>query len=313
MCDKVVVLTLNYNQNQFTLDCIDSLINLDYQNIEIIVIDNGSEEHNKIELEKSLPSGVIFSSINPNRGYVGGINYGLELAIQRCPAYILIMNNDAIIDKHAISALVEASKMYNDNAIVTGKVYHFDNPNKLQYVGSECISERFLEYRSLGANENDIGQYEKISERYLLDDIFWLIPFEVYKKLGPYSECFYLQGESTDYSIRAKKNGVNLIYTPYAKIWHKGSATIGGRDFNPELAFWRVKSSLILRYLHLKRSDFSIYLIKQILNIIRTFLVSAYHSINGDKNRIAYAIGKFNGLVSFFKWLIIHNGCRQYN
>ena len=46
----------------------------------------------------------------------------------------------------------------------------------------------------------------------------------------------------------AHEKGYKLLYTPDAKLWHKGSASIGGRNFNPVLAYWNMQSSLILKY-----------------------------------------------------------------
>ena len=93
----------------------------------------------------SNDSRIILKRIIQNRGYVGGINYGLEEGIKLNPDYFLIMNNDTIIDKNAITELVNACKRHEDKAIVTGKVYHYEEPNKLQNIGY-YFKNKYLDY-----------------------------------------------------------------------------------------------------------------------------------------------------------------------
>src|ERR1035437_422577 len=178
MKEKVIVLTLNYNQNDYTIKCINSLINSSYNYYNVLLIDNGSTEENYLQLQRELnkDSRIILKRLMQNCGYVGGINYGLEEGIKLDPDYFLIMNNDTSIDKNAISELVRTSKEYENKAIVSGKAYNYDEPNKLQLVGFKIVNNKLLIYEKIGIDEIDHGQYDKILEMDNLDDIFWLIP-----------------------------------------------------------------------------------------------------------------------------------------
>src|ERR1035437_10608836 len=152
MEEKVVVITLNYNQNDYTIKCINSLLDSTYKNFIILLIDNGSKEEHYLRLQKDLnkDSRIILKRIVQNCGYVGGINYGLEEGIKLDPDYFLIMNNDTSIDKNAISELVRTSKEYENKAIVSGKAYNYDEPNKLQLVGFKIVNNKLLIYEKIG-------------------------------------------------------------------------------------------------------------------------------------------------------------------
>lgn len=300
---KVIVITINYNQNQYTLDCIQSILKSDYPNYKVLLVDNGSEQENVKKLGEKINNKVNLQKINPNRGYVGGINYGLEEGRKLNPDYFLIMNNDTIIDSRAISVLVNTCETYNNKAIVTGKVYHYDEPKKIQDIGYACANKITLTYKRLGHNQIDQGQYDKVSERDMLDDVFWLFPTQLYNEIGEYSKYFWVNAEQADYALRAKMTGYKLVFTPYAKLWHKGSVSIGGRDYNPKLAYWNVQSSLILRFLHLKKKHFIIFYFSTIESIIRTYLKSVYLFITGKENLFRYANAKFKGWLYFNKWI----------
>ena len=314
MESKVIIITLNFNQNQYTLDCINTLLKSDYQNFQVLLIDNGSTKENTNDFKKRLPEDkrIIFHEIYPNRGYVGGINYGLAEAAKLNNDYFLIMNNDTIIDKKAISELVSTCRRYNDKAVVTGKVYHYDEPNKIQDVGYYFKDKKYLFCNRIGVNEVDNGQFDEECERDLIDDVFWLFPYKLYKEIGGYSNYFWFNNEQADFALRSKMGGYILVYTSQAKLWHKGSLSIGGRDFNPAMVYWTIQASLIYRYLHLSKGNFSKYYFKTVFSILRTFVKSIFLRFKGI-NRFKYAYAKYKGLTYFNKWLFVKNKNTGYN
>jgi GT2 family glycosyltransferase len=277
MKNQVLIMTINYNQNAYTLDCVRSILQSSHQNIILHLIDNGSTEQNYIDLQDLLPDDerLALHRIVDNKGYVGGINYGFESGASLDPDYYLIMNNDTLLDKDAVSELFSAAKRYNNNAIVSGKVYHYDNKNYLQTIGNAKSKKGLLDYPEVVKNrrEEDIGQYDEEMEMGMLDDIYWMIPKEVFNKVGLYSDYFFLYGEQADYALRAVKMGVRLIYTPKAKLWHKGSITTSnGNTKSAKLEYWRTFATLKLAFLHLPQQEFKAFQISWILkNLLKRF------------------------------------------
>ena len=216
---KVAVITLNYNQIEYTVDCVKSLLKSDYPNFEIILVDNGSSEENFEILKNRLPKDdrLNIPRLVKNLGYVGGINFGLEKANETNCEYFLIMNNDTLIDKNAINELVITSEKHNSKAIVSGKVYNYDEKDTLQYIGNVYGDKKvILDSKSpiKDRREKDTGQYDEEMEMAMTDDIMWVIPRKIFQDIGYYSEYFFLYGEQTDYALRAQKKGFRLIYAP---------------------------------------------------------------------------------------------------
>lgn len=305
---KVVIITLNFNQNQFTLECVRSLLESEYGNYQILLIDNGSTAENLSELEKLLPydTRLILHKLTPNRGYVGGINYGLEIFGEHDPDYVLIMNNDTILDKGAVGELVRVCKEYHNKAIVSGKVYHYDRPGIIQDIGYCFTDEKYLFCKQIGLDETDSGQYDKEAERDLLDDVFWLFPYELYKEIGGYSNYFWFDYEQADFALRAKREGYKLIYAPHAKIWHKGSPSVGGRNLNPVLAYYSMQGALIYRYLHLSGWHFIRYYIMAGSGILGSF-VKYYLGVKNEPGRLKYTVAKLKGFAYFNRWMFRKN------
>jgi len=236
---------------------------------------------------------------------VGGINFALEKGLTLAPDSFLVMNNDTLIDPNAISALVETSQQFNNKCIVSGKVYHFDDPNRFQYLGEELINKHLLLYRRIGDGEYDAQQYDDVVERDKIDDIFWLFPVELYQAIGGYSPYFYFMGESSDFALRAKKKGYKLIFAPKAKLWHKGSVSIGGRGSNPRLAYWYIQSVLIFHYLHLSFVLFVLYYLKVLSWIAKSLMVSVIKFMLRKQSNFITPYAQLRGLLYFNKWMFL--------
>lgn len=255
---KVGVITLNYNQNDYTIKCIESLLKSVNVDFKILLVDNGSSLQNYAELRQYLPNddklGIL--RLETNIGYVGGINSGLKVGLEERWDYFLIMNNDTLIDENAISELVISARHTNDTAIVTGKVFYYDQPDILQDIGQYCRNHSKLDYPLINKIEKDIGQYDDNLERDMIDDIFWLLPRKIVETIGFYSDYFYLYGEQNDYVFRAKMAGFNLRFCPNAYLWHKGSITTSdGKTGSPRVVYWASFATLKLSALHLTKEE----------------------------------------------------------
>jgi GT2 family glycosyltransferase len=316
MKDLVVVILLNYNQNEYTLKCVESLLKSDYENFNVMLIDNGSLKESADNLKMELPNDnrLIFKRIENNIGYGKGSNFGLAEGMKLDPAYFLIMNNDTIIDKYAIKELVKTSKEFDDEALVTGKVFHYHEPKILQFVGFKYINRKLLSYKRMGVNELDEGQFDRTEERDMIDDIMVLHSAEVYKKIGGYSPYFWINGVNIDRGLRAIDNGFKLIFTPKAKLWHKGSVSIGGRNMNPKIAFWDIQSKLMIRYIHSDKSSFIKSYFRVLFNdVSRTYVKSKYLKLFKGEDITEYANNKFKGFIYFNKWMFKKNENTGYN
>lgn len=305
----VLAVLLNYNQNDYTISCVNSILKSDYENFQILLIDNGSANANFESLKRSLPEDnkLLLKRLEKNIGYSKGSNYGFEEGVKLKPHYFLILNNDTIIDPQAISALVETSKLYNDMARVSGKVFHYDQPNMLQFIGFEHSGKIMVKTNRFGVDELDEGQYDEIMELDMMEDIFVLHPVKLYESIGGYSPYLWINGVNVDISLRAIKEGYKLIFCPKAKLWHKGSVSIGGRNMNPKLAFWNIQSKLIIRYLNWNLIHFGLFYIATILSSIRTIVKAIIYKVLGKEDIFKYALAKFHAIFYFNKWVFKKN------
>jgi GT2 family glycosyltransferase len=306
----VVVITINYKQNKYTINCINSLLTSRYTDFNIILLDNGPSSEDHSELKKSLPDDkrVNLHLSEKNIGYVRGINYGLMEAYKFDPEYIMILNNDTYVDENSMGELVKTCQMYQNKAIVTGKVYNYDNKLKIQNLGFKFINKNNLKFISIGNNEkDDRGLYENIEERDIIDDQFWLFPFRLYKEIGGYSEYFYWAYEQADFALRAKSADYKLIYTPKAHLWHRVHGALSNSEYNAAYCYWDTQSELIFKFMHTQLRYFLFIYFSFCVRIVRVFTKTIFFYFTGKGNIFKYAFAKLFGFLYFNKWILLRN------
>lgn len=307
---NVAIITINYNHSKETIECINSILNSNYSNYDIYLIDNGSNivDYNRLQEEFYNVNKIKLLRIENNKGYVGGVNFGLKNALKKSYRYFIIMNNDTILDKEAIAELVKTAIKYEDNAIISGKVYNMDEPNTLQYIGQWCKNKNNFEYIPYVKNfrEVDIGQFDEEIELDMTDDICWLIPRKIIQKVGLYSEDFFLYGEQNDYVFRAKAFNFKLIYTPQAKIWHHHHLTTANKNSKSlKIYYWQSYATLILMYKYLNK----VFFIKKYFKIFsktftRLIIYTFFKRLNYERQK---CIAWFLANKEFIKWLLGKN------
>lgn len=244
---KVFVITLNWNGKKLLDDCISSLLDMEYPNFEVIMVDNGSTD-GSVEFVRHKYPQVYIIETGSNLGYSGGFNIGLDYAFNKKEAeYVLVINNDVKVDKKVISELVKVAEENEKIGFVTGKVYYFDSPDVLQTVGKKEDPVRWSGGH-IGNREFDSGQYDQVKELFFADDIFTLVNGKMYKVTGGYDTSFFLQSEEYDWQARAKALGFKIMYTPHAKIWHKESMTLG--KTSPLKAYYDARNPMIVILKH---------------------------------------------------------------
>jgi GT2 family glycosyltransferase len=218
---KVFAITLNWNGKDDTIECVASLQGLNYPNYEIVVVDNGSTDGSVPVLRAQYPDITIIEN-GKNLGYAEGFNAGMRYALQQGADYFLIVNNDTVIDPDALGELVGVAEEDPRVGFVSGKVYFYDEPNRLQTAG-RLSHPVFIAGALLGYEELDQGQYDEVRECDFIDDVFLLVRRAVFEQVGGYDPTFFLMYEETDWCARVRRSRFKIMYTPDAKIWHKGN------------------------------------------------------------------------------------------
>ena len=105
MMKKIAIVILNFNGENQTLACVQSIEKLKKEDckLNIIIVDNGS-------VDKFIDNKLQIIRNEENLGFSGGNNVGIQYALDHDADYIVILNNDTIVDKNLISELLKVAE-----------------------------------------------------------------------------------------------------------------------------------------------------------------------------------------------------------
>lgn len=219
----VSIITVNWNNNDDTSEMLESLRRISYPNYEVIVVDNYSTSCDATNLKMKFPEIKLVLS-GKNLGFAGGNNLGLKYASGE---YILLLNNDTVVDKNFLEPLVRLMETDHKIGIVSPKIYFYDEPNKLQYAGTSAINEITTRGKKFGYGSIDSGQFNTIKETGFSNGACMLVRQSLINRVGFLRTEYFLYYEETDFCLRAKENGYKVFFNPESKIYHKISSSTG--------------------------------------------------------------------------------------
>lgn len=227
-----------------TKPCLDSLIN-DCKDpaFRLTVIDNGSSDNSADELREYLKpySHVRAQYIKDNIGYAGGMNYGVSLA--EAP-WLLLVSNDTIFAPGSLHALYNALREQPADVGLVGPVTNAAGNEQnypLKGTANEILSEAKL-FQQFPCHV--------FTPAYRLDFYCVAVRKSIYDQLHGfdpvYGKGYY---EDTDFSMRAKSAGSNMVICEDAFVYHVGSGTFS-TDPNTRKLIKRNKKIFMQRHPH---------------------------------------------------------------
>ncbi|MDF2943019.1 MAG: rfbF [Herbinix sp.] len=268
---KIAIILVNYNNYKDTIDCIESLLRINYQNIEVIIVDNCSSNNSAIIINEEYKNNTKIHLISScqNLGFSGGNNLGISHAFKNSADYVLLLNNDTVVEKNFLDEVVQFYESNDKAGIVTGKIKYFYDKNLIWYAGGEYNK---LKARSIhfGAKCEDNGDYDKIKEISFICGCYMFMSTCVLYDLGILPEEYFLYFEDTAYSLNALKRGYKLLYFPKSVIYHKVSASTGAFSQRTQYYFSRngyqvVKTNYKGMFKYCAYLCYTYYMIKKII------------------------------------------------
>ncbi len=216
---KVFIIVLHYKHWEDTNRCLESLKNLDYNNYEIVVINNDKQ----------------------NRGFAGGNNIGIKQGLNKQADYILLLNNDTVVEPEFVKKLIAVGE-HNSKFGILGPVIYEYNSKKIHFAGGKV---NWLYTK--GIHQQKIDKQKPIKVDYITGACL-LIKREVIHKIGLMPEKYFLYLEDVDWCLRAQKAGYSCVLVPDSKISHKVSSSTKAGSFS--YIYYHFRNGLLLAKQH---------------------------------------------------------------
>lgn len=235
MNKELSIIVTSYKNPSVLRLCLESLQkNVLCENYEISVLDSSTEENTEMMMREEFPD-VKFFPHKENLGFLRLVNKGIRKAEGN---YYLVLNADIIIERKSVDILLEYLEKNPQVGIAGPKLLNFDG--LLQYSCFRFYTPAIILYRRTFLGRFSFAK-RKI-EKFLLKDkdhnkpikTDWIMGSALLtsrsavKKVGLMDENFYMYFEDVDWCRRFWENGYEVVYYPYAKMFHyhgKGSAS----------------------------------------------------------------------------------------
>lgn len=224
----IYIILVNFNSYKDTIECVRSLKKINYLNYKIVIVDNNSKNDSVKELKKHLNDCIIIESKN-NKGFSGGNNLAIEYSIKNGAEYVLLLNNDTLVNPNFLTNMINSYNKINNVGIVTCKILYYPEQNKIWYGGGKINWFKFI-VEHYGMGEFDIGQTDLNKEVDFATGCCMLVKIDVLKKVGLLSDEYFMYFEDVDFCVRVKEAGYRIWYNHNAIIYHKVGQASGGEE-----------------------------------------------------------------------------------
>jgi GT2 family glycosyltransferase len=285
----VSIITINWNSTNVTSEFLSSIKEVNtYQNIEVIVVDNASQEDPSEELLKIYPKAKIVRN-GANLGFSGGNNAGIKVATGE---FLLIVNNDTEFTPGLIELLSDTFSKKPDAGIVCPKFHYYFNKGIIEYAGYKPVNIFTGRNGMIGAGEIDKGQYDSLKRTNYAHGGAMMVSKKALADVGLMPEQFFLYYEELDWSVNFRRKGYSIYIQPKALIYHKESMTTG--KSSPLKTFYLTRNRILFMRRNTNRFAFGLF-------------IAYFTCFTVPKNSFQYLLRRqTNHLKSFWKAIFWH-------
>ena len=236
----VYAVILAHNNYQDTEECLRSVLLSAYPRYQVLLVDNGSSDGTADRVKEAFPEVQVLIT-GQNLSVPAGYNVGFEHALQAGADYVLMLNNDTVIDQPMIEDLVTIAEVDSELGILMPKVLYYGSDTETWSIGGRYRT--FPPSILMTEKDKRLAEVPRLIE--YAPSCGLLIHRRAFELAGLFDAGYFFWYDDWDFSERVRAHGLSIRYTPEARMWHKVSRTTRGPS-SP--FFWRTYGASVVRY-----------------------------------------------------------------
>lgn len=221
----------NYNGIKYIENCLKSLAD---EPACVAVVDNGSVDGSKELVQEKFPH-VQLISLDRNYGFCGAVNRGIAESGGDKTPYVILLNNDTVVDSGFVRALEKA--LDGDKKVFSGsaRMVNMHRPEVIDDAGDYYCA---LGWAFAAGKDKPAADYGRSREVFSACGGACIYRRRILEKIGLLDENHFAYLEDVDIGYRARIYGYRSLYVPEAVVRHAGSGVSGSRhnDFKVKLS-----------------------------------------------------------------------------
>ena len=277
------IIILNWNGFKDTIECLESLYQMNTDDFFVVVVDNGSTDNSLYEINEWLDSNkkktiqlsegkelkvpilksyCILYALKENYGFAKGNNLGIALVSLQKPDKYLLLNNDTIVDKDFLVVLTQFSQTYPIYKVLTPLIKYYSQPDKIWNCGGNLFFG-FRKYFYANKSILSVKEDSHIDISFVTGCALLFNPeLLIYNKI--FTEKFFFGEEDFEFSMRMKKQKIKMACVSNSQIFHKVSSSTLNFNNNGKLTIHYLNGFINIRQQFNKLS----YYLWVIINIV---------------------------------------------
>ena len=224
---KLGVVTVTFNSGHVLDGFMRSLLPQTYRAFILYAVDNASSDGTLEQLASYQDPRVRIIANPDNRGIAEANNQGIRAALAEGCELVLLVNNDIEFEEDLLTKLVAGLDEYGCDMIAPKILFHHD-PRTIWSAGGGMDPRKGYSGFHHGYGDIDRGQYDTPRLVEHAPACCLLIKRDVFDRIGMMDDRYFTYVEDTDFSYRAMKAGIKLMYLPSARLLHKAHSLTGG-------------------------------------------------------------------------------------
>jgi GT2 family glycosyltransferase len=261
---RVLIVLVNWNGWHDTLECLESLLLLEYPCFRVVVCDNGStddsllrliawvtsQEVSFVEYSRTEAESGVHCSTDPfltiirngeNLGFAGGNNVGLRYGMAREDIdYFWLLNNDTVVEPDALTHLMDSVKLRPEIGICGSSIRLYHKRENIQALGGGYYCSWIGLPWHYGRFTRWNGDSERLrraeSKMNYVEGASMLVSRKFVDVVGLLCEDYFLFFEEADWAMRAKGR-FKLGYAPQSIVYHKVGGSIGTNSSPAKMSY----------------------------------------------------------------------------
>ena len=306
MNPKVKIIILNWNGWEDTIECIESLYQINYPNFDVLLVDNDSHDesitkiHEYLEGKLSIESkfleynpdnkpikyleysedryndldtsetveaqNLYILKNNENYGFAEGNNIAIKIALRSNPDYIMLLNNDTVVEHDFLNKLVDVAEKDEKIGVVGPVIYYYDYEGRTDVPSNICGIVNIKKYPGYYdmVDIDPTVKPENIECDWVSGAAMMIKTREVPIKY--LNNQLFFGNEDIDLCINLKELGYKIVYVHTSRIWHKEGVSRKKRS-SAVIKKVKMEIEVNLKFLKLHNNHYNFYLPLYLLQV----------------------------------------------
>lgn len=217
---KTAIVIVNWNKKTDTLNLLNSLKTLNYNNYKVLVVDNSSSDGSVEAIKNQFPQAELLVN-SENLGGTGGFNSGIRHVLKEAGyKYIWLLDNDAEVEDNSLNELVIAME-HDDNIGLAGSRIVDSRRRDITVEAGALIESDMIGVKPLYRNVPNLKLDTQTADVDYVAVCSAIVRTSALKKVGLMDERYFIFWDDMDWGLIFKRSGFKVVCAVNSVVYHE--------------------------------------------------------------------------------------------